>query len=100
MNDRADKLDFTHDTINPIPSMVLPQGGRTDMEAHTSETASYFSGGGGPGNSYKSYTEKITYATDASSAVPGGNMSQEIFRILVLYRIQHMVILVVVLTLD
>ena len=75
-NDRADKLDFTTDTINPIPSMVLPQGGRSHMGSHTSETASYFSGGGGPGNSYKNYTEKITYATDSPAAVPGGNMSQ------------------------
>ena len=66
----VDKMDFSSDTMNKIPSMSLTVGGVDGNRGFSRGDAGYSMGGQtGPGN-YLSSMDKITFSTDTTSAFP------------------------------
>ena len=66
----VDKMSFSSETMNKIPSMMLPAGGIARNRGFSRGDAGYSFGGiTGPG-SYVSRIEKITFSTDTTAAFP------------------------------
>ena len=66
----VDKMDFSSDTMNKIPSMSLTVGDVDSNRGFSRGDAGYSMGGiTGPGN-YLSSMDKITFSTDTTSAFP------------------------------